>query len=270
MMVSHVKFLIASQPGNPLNRSTLPEAHFRTTDEMLNEFHFLGEEKAHEIVVKNTNELADRIERVVPIKDELYTPRMEGANEEIRELSYTNARKLYGEDLPQIVIDRLEKELKSIIGNGFAVIYLISQRLVKKSLDDGYLVGSRGSVGSSFVATMTEITEVNPLPPHYICPNCKTSEFFNDGSVGSGFDLPDKTCETCGAPLIKEGQDIPFETFLGFKGDKVPDIDLNFSGEYQPNAHNYTKVLFGEDKVFRAGTIVPLLKRLLLVMLKVI
>ncbi|MQJ16600.1 PolC-type DNA polymerase III, partial [Escherichia coli] len=139
------------------------------------------EEKAHEIVVKNTNELADRIERVVPIKDELYTPRMEGANEEIRELSYANARKLYGEDLPQIVIDRLEKELKSIIGNGFAVIYLISQRLVKKSLDDGYLVGSRGSVGSSFVATMTEITEVNPLPPHYICPNCKTSEFFNDG-----------------------------------------------------------------------------------------
>nr|P0C1P9.1 RecName: Full=DNA polymerase III PolC-type; Short=PolIII [Staphylococcus aureus]BAA13160.1 DNA polymerase III [Staphylococcus aureus] len=249
------KILIASQPGNPLNRSTLPEAHFRTTDEMLNEFHFLGEEKAHEIVVKNTNELADRIERVVPIKDELYTPRMEGANEEIRELSYANARKLYGEDLPQIVIDRLEKELKSIIGNGFAVIYLISQRLVKKSLDDGYLVGSRGSVGSSFVATMTEITEVNPLPPHYICPNCKTSEFFNDGSVGSGFDLPDKTCETCGAPLIKEGQDIPFEKFLGFKGDKVPDIDLNFSGEYQPNAHNYTKVLFGEDKVFRAGTI---------------
>lgn len=264
------KILIASQPGNPLNRSTLPEAHFRTTDEMLNEFHFLGEEKAHEIVVKNTNELADRIERVVPIKDELYTPRMEGANEEIRELSYTNARKLYGEDLPQIVIDRLEKELKSIIGNGFAVIYLISQRLVKKSLDDGYLVGSRGSVGSSFVATMTEITEVNPLPPHYICPNCKTSEFFNDGSVGSGFDLPDKTCETCGAPLIKEGQDIPFETFLGFKGDKVPDIDLNFSGEYQPNAHNYTKVLFGEDKVFRAGTIGTVAERLLLVMLKVI
>ncbi|WYV94654.1 PolC-type DNA polymerase III [Staphylococcus aureus] len=216
------KILIASQPGNPLNRSTLPEAHFRTTDEMLNEFHFLGEEKAHEIVVKNTNELADRIERVVPIKDEL-----------------SNARKLYGEDLPQIVIDRLEKELKSIIGNGFAVIYLISQRLVKKSLDDGYLVGSRGSV-----ATMTEITEVNPLPPHYICPNCKTSEFFNDGSVGSGFDLPDKTCETCGAPLIKEGQDIPFETFLGFKGDKVPDIDLNFSGEYQPNAHNY---ILGHD-----------------------
>ena len=249
------KILIASQPGNPLNRSTLPEAHFRTTDEMLDEFHFLGEDKAYDIVVKNTNELADRIEKVIPIKDQLFTPRMDGANEEIRELSYTNAKKLYGDDLPQIVIDRLEKELDSIIGNGFSVIYLISQRLVKKSLDDGYLVGSRGSVGSSFVATMTEITEVNPLPPHYICPHCKTSEFFDDGSVGSGFDLPDKTCETCGAELIKEGQDIPFETFLGFKGDKVPDIDLNFSGEYQPHAHNYTKVLFGEDKVFRAGTI---------------
>ncbi|MCC3710746.1 MULTISPECIES: PolC-type DNA polymerase III [Staphylococcus] len=249
------KILIASQPGNPLNRSTLPEAHFRTTDEMLDEFHFLGEDKAYDIVVKNTNELADRIEKVIPIKDQLFTPRMEGANEEIRELSYTNAKKLYGDDLPQIVIDRLEKELDSIIGNGFSVIYLISQRLVKKSLDDGYLVGSRGSVGSSFVATMTEITEVNPLPPHYICPHCKTSEFFDDGSVGSGFDLPDKTCETCGGELIKEGQDIPFETFLGFKGDKVPDIDLNFSGEYQPHAHNYTKVLFGEDKVFRAGTI---------------
>ncbi len=249
------KILIASQPGNPLNRSTLPEAHFRTTDEMLDEFHFLGEDLAKEIVVTNTNKLADQIERVVPIKDELYTPRMEGANDEIRELSYSNAKKLYGEELPQIVIDRLEKELESIIGNGFSVIYLISQRLVKKSLDDGYLVGSRGSVGSSFVATMTEITEVNPLPPHYICPKCKTSEFFDDGSVGSGFDLPDKNCDTCGSELIKEGQDIPFETFLGFKGDKVPDIDLNFSGEYQPEAHNYTKELFGDDKVFRAGTI---------------
>ncbi|KYH14661.1 PolC-type DNA polymerase III [Staphylococcus kloosii] len=249
------KILIASQPGNPLNRSTLPEAHFRTTDEMLDEFHFLGEDLAKEIVITNTNKLADQIERVVPIKDELYTPRMEGANDEIRELSYSNARALYGEDLPQIVIDRLEKELESIIGNGFSVIYLISQRLVKKSLDDGYLVGSRGSVGSSFVATMTEITEVNPLPPHYICPKCKTSEFFDDGSVGSGFDLPDKNCDTCGSELIKEGQDIPFETFLGFKGDKVPDIDLNFSGEYQPEAHNYTKELFGDDKVFRAGTI---------------
>lgn len=248
------QILIASQPGNPLNRSTLPEAHFRTTDEMLDAFHFLGEDRAKTIVVENTRALAERIEKVVPIKDKLFTPNMDGANEEIRELSYNNAKALYGEDLPQIVIDRLEKELESIIGNGFAVIYLISQRLVKKSLDDGYLVGSRGSVGSSFVATMTEITEVNPLPPHYICPKCKKSEFFDNGSVGSGFDLPDKTCE-CGTEMIKEGQDIPFETFLGFKGDKVPDIDLNFSGEYQPHAHNYTKVLFGEDKVFRAGTI---------------
>ncbi|MBI5974906.1 PolC-type DNA polymerase III [Staphylococcus sp. H16/1A] len=248
------RILIASQPGNPLNRTTLPEAHFRTTDEMLDAFHFLGEARAKEIVVDNTRALAERIEKVVPIKDKLYTPNMDGANEEIRELSYNNAKKLYGESLPQIVIDRLEKELESIIGNGFAVIYLISQRLVKKSLEDGYLVGSRGSVGSSFVATMTEITEVNPLPPHYICPKCKKSEFFNDGSVGSGFDLPDKTCE-CGTEMIKEGQDIPFETFLGFKGDKVPDIDLNFSGEYQPHAHNYTKVLFGDEYVYRAGTI---------------
>ncbi|MFA1641380.1 PolC-type DNA polymerase III [Chryseomicrobium imtechense] len=250
------KILVSGMGGaNPLNRHELPKVHFRTTDEMLQAFDFLGAETAHQIVVENSQAIAERIGEVKPIKDDLFAPKIEGSDDEIKELTYTRAKELYGDELPEIVSARIEKELTSIIGHGFGVIYLISHKLVKKSLDDGYLVGSRGSVGSSLVATLTDITEVNPLPPHYVCPECKKSEFFQDGSVGSGYDLPDKECPDCQVLYRKDGQDIPFETFLGFKGDKVPDIDLNFSGEYQPTAHNYTKELFGEDNVFRAGTI---------------
>ncbi|MGL4820854.1 MAG: PolC-type DNA polymerase III, partial [Bacilli bacterium] len=242
--------------ANNLRRiSHPPEAHFYTTEQMLNAFDFLPKDVREEVVIHNTHLIAEQIENIKVIRDDLYTPKIEGADDEVRDMSYRMARSLYGEELPEIVEARLEKELKSIIGHGFAVIYLISHKLVKKSLDDGYLVGSRGSVGSSFVATMMEITEVNPLAPHYRCKNCKHSVFFADGSVSSGYDLADAVCEKCGTPYVKDGQDIPFETFLGFKGDKVPDIDLNFSGDYQPHAHNYTKVLFGEDYVYRAGTI---------------
>ncbi len=249
------EILIASQKGNRLNRFTLSNTPFRTTDEMMSQFDFLGAEAAHEVVVKNSQHIASLIEKISPLKSDLYTPSIEGAEEEVRTLTYDTAKRIYGDPLPEIVNARIEKELNSIIGHGFSVIYLISHKLVKKSLIDGYLVGSRGSVGSSFVATMMEITEVNPLPAHYVCPSCQFHEFFTNGEVASGYDLTDKKCPQCDEALKKDGQDIPFETFLGFKGDKVPDIDLNFSGEYQPKAHQYTKELFGDDYVFRAGTI---------------
>ena len=232
-----------------------PPLYLRTTDEMFTEFDYLDKETAYEAIVTNPNKIADSVEFLKPIPDGLYSPQVPGAEEEIRETSYSKARKLYGENLPALVEARLEQELKPIIGHGFAGLYLIAQRLVKKSNDDGYLVGSRGSVGSSFVATLIGITEVNPLPPHYRCPKCQYSKFFTQGEVGCGYDLENKNCPVCGHPLIKDGHDIPFAVFLGFDGDKVPDIDLNFSSEYQATAHKYTEVLFGKHNVYRAGTI---------------
>ena len=233
--------------------------YLRTTEEMLEEFSYLGSQKAYEVVVTNTVKIADQIEKISPVRPDKCPPIIEDSDKQLREICYNTAHRMYGENLPSIVVERLERELNSIISNGFAVMYIIAQKLVWKSVEDGYLVGSRGSVGSSFVATMAGITEVNPLSPHYYCSKCHYSDFESEEvrkyAGGCGWDMPDKTCPVCGTPLTKDGFDIPFETFLGFKGNKEPDIDLNFSGDYQSNAHKYTEVIFGDGQTFRAGTI---------------
>ena len=235
-----------------------PDQHYRSTDEMLKCMSFLGEEKAYEVTVTNTNMIADMIEPMMPVpNDKLYTPAIENCDNMLRDMCYKKAHELYGDPLPSYIEERLEKELNGIISNGYSVIYYIAHRIIKKANEDGYIVGSRGSVGSSFVATMSNVTEVNPLPPHYRCPKCKYLEWTKETmpDYKSGYDLPEKKCPICGEYMVHDGQDIPFETFLGFNAEKVPDIDLNFPGDYQAKAHDYTKVLLGENNVFRAGTI---------------
>ncbi|MCF0142809.1 MAG: PolC-type DNA polymerase III, partial [Parasporobacterium sp.] len=233
--------------------------YFRTTDEMLEEFSYLGEEKAREIVIDNPNIIADSIEQISPIYKKYCPPVIENSDQQLTDIVYETAKSMYGDPLPQIVKDRLEFELNSIISHDYAVLYIIAMKLVVQSVKDGYLVGSRGSVGSSLVATMSGITEVNPLSPHYRCPRCLYSDFDSPEvkafAGGSGCDMPDKVCPVCGEPLLKEGFDIPFETFMGFGGNKEPDIDLNFSGDYQAQAHANTEKLFGRGHTFRAGTI---------------